>query len=122
MSIGLRFFWLDDSEQLHALSIARHGRLFRGTEAAPQFAGKVARLIQVIVDIEDRKVTGIRSVGGHLQSFDARGYADRIAADHAALETLHNPVNAIRYRYEFRFEVSGRHRAEIEARLRGTRR
>lgn len=117
MSIGLRLFWLDDADQLHPMSGARYSRLFDGKEAAPEFAGTVARLIQVIVGIQDRKVAEVRSVSGHLRSFDARGYADSATADRAALDTLYNPVNALRYRYEFRFEVSERHRAAIEAAL-----
>jgi hypothetical protein len=99
-------FWLDDDDELHPISFARYSRLFDRNEPAPEFAGKVARFVQVQIATSNRRVTGIDHIGAFFLSFDNKGFANKDTHMVAAMSVLGDPVEAKRYRYEFTLNLT----------------
>jgi len=112
-------FWLDDDDGLHPISYARYSRLFDREEPAPEFAGKVARFVQVVVATSNRRVTGIDSIGSFFLSFDDKGFADKDTHMVAAISTLGDPVATNRYCYEFTFNLTADQMAAVRTAVLG---
>ena len=119
MGHSVKFFWLDANDSVHTMTLARYEGIFRHRVAAPEFAGQVLRLITAIVDMEEQRVTQIMGVSGSLISFDVTGLPDEGTAKEALIATLPAPgyesqAAAIRYRYEYQFEVTDAQRVAIK--------
>lgn len=73
MGISLRYFLVDDADVLHRVSLAMIQRLHYERERLPRFAGKRARLVEVIVTTEARRPVGILRIAYAFMRFDGRG-------------------------------------------------
>ena len=122
MARSVKFFWLDANDCVQPVAHRRHEQIFDRRVAAPEFAGQVLRLITAIVDTEQRRVAHVEDVNGSLVGFDMSGRADHSTALGAAIEALswssgdnrRAVAAAIRYRYEYTFDVTEAQRAAIE--------
>src|SRR5262249_22839770 len=101
--MGIWMFWFDDNDELRPLAWARYDRLWNRIEAAPEFAGKVIRVVQAVVETQNRRPVEVRHITGHFISFDSAGVANTENAVADAVDRLDNPVAQTQYRYEYNF-------------------
>ena len=78
MGIGLRIYFLDDTDSLQRLSVARYERLMNRVpaEAIPQYAGKRMRCAMVSLEVEGRKPKSIIRIDYMIIPFDTEGRLD----------------------------------------------
>ena len=78
MGIGLRIYFLDDTDSLRRLPVARYERLMNRVpgEAIPQYAGNRIRCAMVSLEVEDRKPKSIIRIDYPIIPFDTEGRLD----------------------------------------------
>lgn len=77
MSLSLRYFFIDDTGQIHPVPLARYERIFSGKEAAPQYAGRKVRVAEVCVElVNGAPARTLRDVFSFLV-FDDAGHVDQ---------------------------------------------
>jgi len=73
MGVGIRYFVVDDHDNVMTLSKQRLTDIFGGRRGEPKWAGKTIRYLQVIVTVENRRVVKVHDVQGLQLTLDAEG-------------------------------------------------
>jgi hypothetical protein len=73
MGVGIRYFVVDDHDNVMTLSKRRLTDIFGGRRGEPEWAGKTIRYLQVIVTVENRRVVKVHDVQGLQLTLDAEG-------------------------------------------------
>ena len=73
MGVGIRYFVVDDHDNVMTLSKQRLTDIFGGRRGEPEWAGKTIRYLQVIVTVENRRVVKVHDVQGLRLTLDAEG-------------------------------------------------
>src|SRR5258708_16149017 len=73
MGVGIRYFVVDDHDNVMTLSKQRLTDIFGGRRGVPEWAGKTIRYLQVIVTVENRRVVKVHDVQGLQLTLDAEG-------------------------------------------------
>lgn len=92
MSTGTRLFFLDKEDRIHRISVGKFNRFYlQGdqNERFPEFAGQRVRHALVWVELEGRKVVGVKHIDYGFIAFNLEGRLDeeerarnlRMAAD-----------------------------------------
>ena len=62
MGVGIRYFVVDDQDNVMTLSKQRRSDIFGGQRGEPEWAGRTIRYLQVIVTVENRRVVRVHDV------------------------------------------------------------
>jgi hypothetical protein len=91
MGVGIRYFIVDDHDNLMTLSKQRLTDIFGGRRGEPEWAGKTIRYLQVIVTVENRRVVKVHDVQGLQLTLDAEGRH----SEEAQAAAMRAAVNAV---------------------------
>ena len=91
MGVGIRYFVVDDHDNVMTLSKQRLTDIFGGRRGEPQWSGKTIRYLQVIVTVENRRVVKVHDVQGLQLTLDANGRH----SEEAQTAAMRDAVNAV---------------------------
>jgi hypothetical protein len=91
MGVGIRYFVVDDHDNVMTLSKQRVTDIFDGRRGEPEWAGKTIRYLQVIVTVENRRVVKVHDVQGLRLTLDAEGRH----SEEAQTAAMRAAVNAV---------------------------
>ena len=91
MGVGIRYFVIDDHDNVMTLSKQRLTDIFGGRRSEREWAGKTIRYLQVIVTVENRRVVKVHDVQGLQLTLDAKGRH----SDEAQMAAMRDAVNAV---------------------------
>src|ERR1700681_4313526 len=91
MGVGIRYFVVDDHDNVMTLSKQRLTDIFGGRRGEPEWAGKTIRYLQVIVTVENRRVVNVHDVQGLQLTLDAKGRH----AEEAQTAVMRDAVNVV---------------------------
>jgi hypothetical protein len=91
MGVGIRYFVVDDHDNVMTLSKQRVTDIFDGRRGEPEWAGKTIRYLQVIVTVENRRVVNVHDVQGLQLTLDAKGRH----SEEAQKAAMRDAVNAV---------------------------
>ena len=77
MGFGHRVFLVDEQDVLRRVPSAKLERMYNGQESLPEFAGQRVRCADVMVELENRVLTGWYREWYYLLPFDSTGKVDR---------------------------------------------
>jgi hypothetical protein len=92
MAVGIRYFVVDDRDNVVTLSKQRLTEIFDGRRSEPEWAGKTIRYLQVIVTVENRRVVKVHDLQGLQFALDAKGRHSK-EAQAAAMRAAVNAVD-----------------------------
>lgn len=81
MSLSLRYFFIDDTGQIHPVPLARYERIFSGQEAVPQYAGRKMRVAEVSVELVNGMPARTLRDAFSFLAFDGAGHVDQRFTD-----------------------------------------
>ena len=91
MGVGIRYFIVDDHDNVMTLSKQRLTDIFDGRRSEPEWAGKTIRYLQAIVRVENRRVVQVHEVQGLQLTLDAEGRH----SEQERTDTMRAAVNAV---------------------------
>lgn len=77
MGFGQRVFFIEDGDRVVRVPSARFTRIYDGIEPLPAYAGQRVRCADIMVQLEDRRLTGWYREWYYLLPFDDTGRVDR---------------------------------------------
>lgn len=85
MGISTRIFLVDNNDTIRRFPLSRFERLLREDpeECLPEFADKRMRCAEVVVELANKKPTGILRIVFFILSFDSQGRLDRSERERA---------------------------------------
>ena len=91
MGVGIRYFVVDDQDNVMTLSKQRLTDIFGRRRGEPEWAGKTIRYLQVIVTVENRRVVKVHDAQGLQLTLDAEGRH----SEEAQTAAMRAAVNAV---------------------------
>lgn len=77
MGFGHRMFLIVDGDRIIRIPSARFGRIYDGDEMLPEYAGQRVRCADIMIQLEERRLTGWYREWYYLLPFDRTGRVDR---------------------------------------------
>jgi hypothetical protein len=86
--VTIRYFTVDASGGLAAMSQARWHRILSRKESLSEYAGRDLKWVEVVVEVERRSIRRVLRVLPIRTNFDSTGRADMMRRDAVALERI----------------------------------
>lgn len=88
MGLGTRIFLVNDDNSIKRLPLKKFERLRRDEDSLPEYADKRLRYILVVLDMKNRKPSGIHLMQYAYLSFDSEGRIDPVKRENEVRQAI----------------------------------